>query len=63
MKIESTWFCKICGNAAMGVYDGPNDADVILAWAQEAHDRLEPSCPYKFKRVEVYPTSDDKEEE
>lgn len=53
LKVEITWNCKVCSEMAMGVYEGPDNADAIVDWAQAGHDRLSPDCPYKFKSVQV----------
>jgi len=63
MKIETVWSCEVCGNSAMGIYDGPNDAETRAAWAQKAHDRMEPNCPYKFKMIAIHPMDPPSKEE
>ena len=47
----------------MGIYDGPNDAETRAAWAQKAHDRMEPNCPYKFKMIAIHPMDPPSKEE
>jgi len=55
LRIEVVWSCPVCKESAMGLYEGPNDAEKVLRWAQEAHKRLDSLCPYKFKSVEIQP--------
>jgi len=55
LKVETSWSCDVCGGMAMGVYEGSDDPNAIVDWAQAGHDRISPNCPHKFKTVEVSP--------
>ena len=63
LKIETVWSCPVCGESAMGVYDGSSDVKDILEWVQTAHGRMNPDCPYKFRKVELHKMDPDGDSE
>jgi len=62
LRIETVWSCPVCGESAMGLYEGPDDPVKVIAWVQEAHNKMNSDCPYKFKNIEAQPMREEPKE-